>query len=200
MEESEMKLTKIKYFHPSGADLPNGSHYQKGGFLYECRKNANSFATDGSTSERLCGMGKHRGGIIVFPITENAERLANLIKQFDGEPLGAYSLGNFFKGKYVGSHGEQFCADSICLYAKGLSSKILLRWVEKIADGSIHRAVLVKDLNNGKIYGMSKCISHNAACFPRTPSRATYGIGHLVRTFRTMYTKVKVYFFTMRPT
>ena len=103
-----MKLTEIKYFHPSGAKLPNGSHYQKGGFLYECRKNANSFVTDGSTSERQCRMAKHRGGIIVFPITENAERLANLIKQFDDESLGAYSLGNFFKGKYVGGHGELF--------------------------------------------------------------------------------------------
>ena len=147
-----MKLTEIKYFHPNGANLPNGSHYQKGGFLYECRKNANSFVTDGSTSERQCGMGKHRGGIIVFPNTENAERLANLIKQFDGEPLGAYSLGNFFKGKYVGSHGEQFGACSICLYAQGLSSKLLLRWAENIANGLSHRAILLKDFNNGKIY------------------------------------------------
>ena len=64
-----MKLTEIKYFHPSGANLPNGSHYQKGGFLYECRKNANSFVTDGGTSERLCGMVRHRGRIIVFPNT-----------------------------------------------------------------------------------------------------------------------------------
>ena len=152
MKESEMKLTEIKYFHPSGADLPNGSHYQKGGFLYECRKNANSFVTDGSTSECQCRMAKHRGGIIVFPITENAERLANLIKQFDGESLGAYSLGNFFKGKYVGGHGELFDASSICLYAKGLSSKLLRRLAEKIADGSSLRTVLVKDMNNGKIY------------------------------------------------
>lgn len=152
MEESEMKLTEIKYLHPSGADLPNGSHYQKGGFLYECRKNANRFVTDGSISERQCGMGKHRGGIIVFPITENTERLANHVKQFDGESLRAYSLGNFFKGKYVGSHGEQFGASSICLYVKGLSSKLLQRLAENIANGLSHRAILLKDFNNGKIY------------------------------------------------
>lgn len=69
-----------------------------------------------------------------------------------GEYIGAYSLGNFFKGKYVGDNGEMFNDRSICLEINGLSSKSLLKLAEMIAERFKQETVLVKDLNKNKIY------------------------------------------------
>lgn len=178
-------FNEIKYFHPSGKALPNGSHYQKGGFLNECRQNANSFVLDEGVHGEQYGLSKYRGGIIVFAVSVNAVKLSdnkfiNAIKQFvetnknrfrkdsivhntinkfnaddkrnSGEYIGAYSLGNFFKGKYVGDNGEMFNDRSICLEINGLSSKSLLKLAEMIANEFKQETVLVKDLNKNKIY------------------------------------------------
>lgn len=178
-------IKEVKYFHPSGCNLPNGSHYQKGGFLNECRKNMNSFVLDEGVHGEQYGMSKYRGGMIVFAVSVNAVQMSdnkfiNAIKQFietqknrfnkdkkvhntinrfnkddsrnNGEYIGAYSLGNFFKGKYVGDNGEMFNDRSICLEINGLSSKSLLKLAEMIAETFKQETVLVKDLNRNKIY------------------------------------------------
>lgn len=178
-------FNEIKYFHPSGKTLPNGSHFQKGGFLNECRQNANSFVLDEGVHDKQYGLSKYRGGIIVFAVSVNAVKLSgnrfiNAIKQFietnknrfrkdtivhntinkfnaddkrnSGEHISAYSLGNFFKGKYVGDKGEMFNDRSICLEINGLSSKSLLKLAEMIANEFKQETVLVKDLNKNKIY------------------------------------------------
>lgn len=178
-------IKEVKYFHPSRKTLPNGSNYQKGGFLNECRKNINSFMLDEGAQGEQYGLAKYRGGMIVFAVNVNAvqlspNKLVNGIKQFvetlknhfnkgkivhntimnfnndekknNGVYIGAYSLGNFFKGKYVGDNGEMFNDRSICLEINGLSSKSLLKLAEMIADRFRQETVLVKDLNNNKIY------------------------------------------------
>lgn len=178
-------IKEVKYFHPNGGTLPNGSNYQKGGFLYECRKNVNSFVLDEGVHGEQYGLSKYRGGMIVFAVNVNAVKLSNnkiinSLKQFiettknsfnkdkivhgaiidfnndktrnSGEYIGAYSLGNFFKGKYVGDNGEMFNDKSICLEINGLSSKSLLKLAEMIADRFKQETVLVKDLNKNKIY------------------------------------------------
>lgn len=38
-----MTWNRVKYFHPECKSMPNGSHYQRGGFLQECKQNTNSF-------------------------------------------------------------------------------------------------------------------------------------------------------------
>lgn len=179
------RINEIKYFHPSGTILPNGSNYQKGGFLNECRKNMNNFVLDEGVHPEQYGMAKYRGGMIVFAVNVNAvqmsnNKIVNAIRQFvetaknrfnkdkmvhstitnfnndnsrnRGEYIGAYSLGNFFKGKYVGDNGEMFNDKSICLEINGLSSKSLLKLAEMIADRFRQETVLVKDLNRNKIY------------------------------------------------
>lgn len=173
-------IKEIKYFHPSGASLPNGSNYQKGGFLNECRKNMNSFVLNEGVHGEQYGMAKYRGGMIVFAVQMSSNKIVNAIKQFvettknrfnkdkivhntingfnndntknNGEYIGAYSLGNFFKGKYLGDNGEMFNDRSICLEINGLSSKSLLKLAEMIADRFKQETVLVKDLNRNKIY------------------------------------------------
>ena len=177
-------IQEIKYFHPSGRKtLPNGSHYQKGGFIKECKDNAESFILQEDIHGEQYGMSDYRGGVIVFSTDVNAvklhnNRFVNFIKQFvktqsqrfnkdkkihniintfnsqndTNDFIGAYSFGNFFKGKYVGDNGEMFNDKSLALEINGLSSKGLLRLAEYISNDFLQETVLVKDLNVNKIY------------------------------------------------
>lgn len=70
----------------------------------------------------------------------------------NGEYIGAYSVGNFFGGKYVGDNGEMYSDKSVCLEVNGLSNKSLLKLAETIAKYFRQESVLVKDLNKDKIY------------------------------------------------
>ena len=172
---------EIKYFHPDGISLPNGSYYQRGGFLNECRINRNMFIIDEAVHDKQYGLSDYRGGVIVFSTDLNAVQLdtniiKNKIKQFivtwrnrltkgkkihniindfnanNNEYIGAYSVGNFFHGRYVGDNGEKFDEKSLCLEINGLSSLSLLKIAENIAKSFGQETVLVKDLNSGKIY------------------------------------------------
>ena len=171
----------MKYFHPQRQTMPNGSHYQRGGFLQECRENLNSFIIDEGVHSKQYGMAKYRGGIIVFSTDVNAveldkNKIINKIKQVittfknrlkkdsiihnvmnkfndkGGEYIGAYSVGNFFKGKYVGDNGEMYNERSLAVEINGLSSGSLLKVAEMIAQEFMQETVLVKDLNKNKIY------------------------------------------------
>ena len=171
----------MKYFHPQRQTMPNGSHYQRGGFLQECRENLNSFILDEGVHGNQYGMAKYRGGIIVFSTDVNAveldkNKIINKIKQVittfknrlkkdtiihnvmnkfndkGGEYIGAYSVGNFFKGEYVGDNGEMYNERSLAVEINGLSSESLLKVAEMIAQEFMQETVLVKDLNKNKIY------------------------------------------------
>ena len=172
---------EVRYFHPDGKTMPNGSHYQRGYFIHECKKNANNFVLDEGVHNMQYGMAEYRGGIIVFStdvnaITLDSNKFLNKVKQVimtfkqrykkdsiihnvmnkfndrGGEYVGAYSVGNFFKGKYVGDNGEMYDEKSIAVEINGLSSKSLLTIAEMIAKEFRQETVLVKDLNKNKIY------------------------------------------------
>lgn len=175
---------EIKYFHPSGTGMPNGCHYQRGGFLNECRINKNNFVLDEGVHGEQYGMKNYRGGIIVFSTDINAvqldgNKLLNKIRQLvatfnnrfnrgkkihkainkfndivadSEEGIGAYSVGNFFKGKYVGDNGEMYSEKSLAIEINGLSSRNLLSFAELIAREFMQETVLVKDLNMNKVY------------------------------------------------
>ena len=180
-ETKHTKWTEVEYFHPQRRTMPNGSCYQRGGFLQECRQNLNSFILDEGVHNKQYGMAKYRGGIIVFSTDVNAveldkNKIINKIKQVittfknrlkkdsiihnvmnkfndkGGEYIGAYSVGNFFKGKYVGDNGEMYNERSLAVEINGLSSGSLLKVAEMIAQEFMQETVLVKDLNKNKIY------------------------------------------------
>lgn len=180
-ESKTTNWQEIKYFHPSGLPMPNGSHYQRGGFLYECKQNMNSFVLNEGVHGEQYGMADYRGGVIVFSTDVNAvemskNKIVNKIKQIlttfkhrlkkdsmihnvmnkfnddGGEYIGAYSVGNFFKGKYVGDNGEMYDEKSLSVEINGLSSKSLLKVAELLAKDFMQETVLVKDLNTNKIY------------------------------------------------
>ena len=72
-ETNHTNWTEVKYFHPQRQTMPNGSHYQRGGFLQECRENSNSFVLDEGVHGNQYGMSKYRGGIIVFSTDETSK-------------------------------------------------------------------------------------------------------------------------------
>ena len=180
-ETKHTNWTEVKYFHPQRQTMPNGSHYQRGGFLQECRRNLNSFILDEGVHGNQYGMAEYSGGIIVFSTDGNTveldkDKIVNNINQVittfknrvknesiihnvmnklndkGGEYIGAYSVGNYFKGRYVGDNGEMYNERSLAIEINGLSSESLLKVAEMIAQKCMQETVLVKDLNKNKIY------------------------------------------------
>lgn len=176
------QVREVKYFHPTGKPMPNGSHIQRGGYLNECRLNRNAYTLDEGVHGQQYGLAKYKGGIITFSTDINAVKLSpnkiiNKIKQVietfkqrlgkdrlihkvisifdkesDEEYIGSYSVGHFFKGRYVGDRGEMFSEKSLSVEVNGLSSKSLVNLAERIADTFRQETVLVKDLNCDKIF------------------------------------------------
>lgn len=144
-------VREVKYFHPSGKSLPNGSHFQRGGFLHECQQNKDAYVLDESVHGEQCGLSKYRGGVITFPVDNNAILLSELIQEAVSQ-FDAHSVGNFFKGKFVGESGEVYDETSLSIDVNGLSSESLTQLAENIAERFHQETVLVKDLNNGKIF------------------------------------------------
>ena len=174
-------VREVVYFHPDGKTMPNGSHLQRGGFLNECRVNKGNYVLDEAVHGEQYGLAKYKGGVITFSTDVNAvkmsgNKLINKIKQVvetfkqrigkgniihkavrrfndaSEEHIGAYSVGNFFHGRYVGDSGEMYNEKSVSVEVNGLSSKSLVKLAEYLAEMFRQETVLVKDLNNGKIF------------------------------------------------
>ena len=141
--------------------MPNGSHYQRGGFLHECKENANSFVLTEEVYGKQPAAEKCCGGVIVLPAGAEAVELEenvlmNIMEQalckISVEPACAYGVGNFFRGKYVGANGEVYGEKSLAVEINGVSSKALLRIAEQILRELHQTSALVKDLNNNKLF------------------------------------------------
>ena len=105
---------EIKYFSPNGKKMPNGIGIQRGGFLHECKKNKEAFEIDQPRPVHDATKG-HQGGIIVFSTDALADSLVceNLLHK--KVPSIACSVGNVFRGQYVGSKDELYNKDSMTL-------------------------------------------------------------------------------------
>lgn len=53
---------EITYFSPDGKKMPNGVAFQRGGFLHECKENADKFVVDKGIHPAQDGLNKYRGG------------------------------------------------------------------------------------------------------------------------------------------
>lgn len=153
----------IKYFHPKGNSLPNESYYQKGAFINECRENKNKFVFHTSTNEETPKIPQYRGGMLVFmvsgvqmPTNEIKDAVRRFIKakqkRFPNDIIVVYPWDKLFKGDFIGNNGEVFNDKSICLEISGLSCHGLLELADIVTERFGQKAVLVKDLNQDKIY------------------------------------------------
>jgi len=148
-------IIEIKHFHPNGEKFPEtGSYFQKGGFMGDCVKNRKSFDTN-----------VEKGGIVVFASTVNVtyEMVDKKVTEFNnqnkfGECISAFSVGNFFKGRYVDDDGNVYNPQSRSIEINGISSEALIEFVGATLAVALPSAValpeivLVKDLNLDKIY------------------------------------------------
>lgn len=66
--------------------------------------------------------------------------------------IGAFSIGNFFSGRYIGDNGKMFDESSLSIEINGISSNGLIYLAEEIASEFQQETVLVKDLNINKIF------------------------------------------------
>ena len=180
-ECSSRHFKEIKYFSPTEQRVPTGVAFTRGGFIHECQCNKNAFHLTEAISDNQYGLKQYRDSIIVFSTDVNAVRLdtnnfKNKIKQilvtfnqrinklgilhkvlnkfnkYNKEYIGAYSVDNFFHGRYIGDNGEVYDEHSLTLEVNGLSSKALLYLGEMNARILKQECVLIKDLNNNKIY------------------------------------------------
>lgn len=87
-----------------------------------------------------------------------SKMLREIIKHFnkynpDDEAIAGYSIGNYFKGKYLSPDtGEEFTEKSISIEIDGASTPALLGLGEYICRVFKQETVLIKDFNTNKIY------------------------------------------------
>jgi len=160
---SPKHFREIKHFHPEGKSMPNGVAFQRGGYIQECLENAQSFVFDEGVHDKQYELKDHRGGIIVFPTDVNVlngeegpekykKTLSNLFNNNHGKQFYSYSVGHAFRGKYQSDDGKLFDRKSVTFEINGTSCKSLLKLAELVAKIFDQKTVLVKDLNNNKIY------------------------------------------------
>lgn len=92
------------------------------------------------------------------------KKLSKLVKKFNDflnkklgdknleDYIGSFSIGNFFKGRYVGDNGKIFNEKSISIELGGISFEGLIYFAEEIARDFLQETVLVKDFNHNKIF------------------------------------------------
>lgn len=140
----------------------------------------NGVITEGVNDEQY-GLSDYRGGIIVFSTDVNALKmsnnviinkvkqtllsfsnrlnknkiLGNIVNKFNKEQegyIGAFSIGKYFKGRYVSDNGKIYNETSTTIEINRISSINLLKIAEFICQEFKQETVLVKDLNLNKIY------------------------------------------------
>lgn len=147
-----MKYTtsKIKYFYPSGRPLPNGSHFQRGGFLHECRVNKDAFTLQFPHLEGPVGLGA-QGGVIVFP--EGAE-LPDFPKETPiiPEKIQDYSVGHAFHGSHVDSYSQKFGVESLTVEVDGTFTETVFELAKHFAQKYHLESLIVKDISEDTVY------------------------------------------------
>lgn len=77
-------------------------------------------------------------------------------KEFDAQTvegyIGAFSVGNFFSGKYIGDHSKCFDERSLSVEINGISSDALMYFSEEVALAFNQETILVKNMNISKIF------------------------------------------------
>lgn len=72
--------------------------------------------------------------------------------------IGAFSIGSFFNGRYIGDNGKVFDENSMSIEVNGISNDALIYLAEKIAMEFNQETVLVKDLDYKKIFLVSQVL------------------------------------------
>lgn len=95
----------------------------------------------------------------IINMTFKNKKLNNLVKKWNKEFgnnedmfIGAFSIGNFFKGRYIGDNGEVYNDTSSSIDLGGVPSEMLLLFATKLCKEFKQESVLVKGMNKNKEY------------------------------------------------
>ena len=168
-----MRIKKITYFHPRGERMSNGCHFQRGGYLCECRTNKTKFLHN-DKSER-------HGGIIVLPsslkgddmddgflaevigqrfLSFTMERWIDSLKSLlaslfnrerESTPMSC-RMGHLFTGEYVSEKGERYDKSSFCVELNDAGRRQLFSFAKHLALRLGLSDVLVRESGRGRIY------------------------------------------------
>lgn len=129
---------------------------------------------EGVSSDQM-GLDKFKGGIIIFSTDVNAvkiskskiiswfkskyetfynrlmknKKLSSIITSKFSNDISSFTIGNFFKGRYV-ENGKTFDEKSTSIEILGVPSEILVRLATEIARDFNQSTVLLKDKNTNK--------------------------------------------------
>lgn len=143
---------EIKYFSKDGRSMPNGVGFQRGNFFKESADNVSNFVLSKSVcEERGC-----QGGVIVFSAEANADlditKISQCLATITEKQECTHSIGNAFRGRYIGTHDDVYDESSTTIEIKGLSRRNLFRLADDLARKINPKYILVKDLYRGKVY------------------------------------------------
>lgn len=129
-------IEELDYFPTNGKiKLPDTNFYHKGGLMRESSLNKQNFTNNG-----------HSGGVIV--LSNNSK--VNLSNYSKGNTNR--SIGKFFKGIFVTKNGDEYNEKSTSVEINGIRTATLIYVAQEIAIEFQQETVLVKDLNNNKLY------------------------------------------------
>jgi hypothetical protein len=171
IKECKDNLTKFKtenyqYLIGENLEIVEAVHDQQYG-LYDYRGGIITFSTEINSLEisdvKIINWFKKKYKSIVNKFFSKS-KLNSVINRFNSiedkklgkdnidDYIGAFSIGNFFSGRYIGDNGKVFDESSLSIEINGISSKGLIYLAEEIAREFQQETVLVKDLNSNKIF------------------------------------------------
>ena len=97
---------EIKYFSRDGLTMPNGIGFQRGNFIKECSNNANNFVLSKAVFGEQNKSNGCCGGVIILPTKTILNLNSDVITQIAVTISRPYSIGNAFRGRYIGAYDE----------------------------------------------------------------------------------------------
>lgn len=172
---NKFKINNNQYLINETYNIIEGIHSEQYG-LYNYRGGIIIFSTDINslvlTDNKLLNWLLQKGKTFLQRLFSKS-KLNNIINRFNSnnekvlgsdkieDYIGAFSIGNFFSGRYVDDNNNIYNEKSLSLEVNGISSSGLIYLAEEIARDFIQETVLVKDLNNNKIFLVNQEIGDN---------------------------------------
>jgi len=171
---SERKILIDNEKHWFAPESVDDRLWYKGDIIQEYYSLNGELLKEGISPHQM-SLDKFKGGIIVFSTDVNAvdiskskivswfkkkyetfinrlmknKKLTNIISTKFSKDISSFTIGNFFRGRYV-ENGKIFDEKSISISILGVPSEVLIRLATEIARSFNQSTVLLKDKNTNK--------------------------------------------------
>ncbi|SMC08408.1 hypothetical protein [Nitratiruptor tergarcus] len=129
--------------------IPNNDFKYGGTIIFSTDINA-ALGGENSARNTIENLLKLKWQMVIDSLADN-RKLQEFQKQNSFGDI-KWSVGNFFKGKFLDRNGKEYSEKSISLYVSNISSQLLKELAGLIAKELNQKAVLIQDRNINKIY------------------------------------------------